>query len=85
VRSPAPAAGDARRVESAGGAADQAVVIRRMKDHVGAEVPVSLVMFSAVYLGLGVALVALLLRLAGQGPPAAGATAVPETEVAHAP
>ena len=49
-----------------------------------ADVPGSLLLFTALYLGLGIALGALLLRLAGQGLPAAGATAVPKTEVAHA-
>jgi cytochrome d ubiquinol oxidase subunit I len=49
-----------------------------------ADVPGSLLLFTSLYLGLGVALVALLLRLAGNGLPAADAAATPEAEVANA-
>jgi cytochrome bd ubiquinol oxidase subunit I len=48
------------------------------------EVSGSLLLFTALYLGLGIALVAFLLRLASHGVAAAGRDGIPEPEVARA-
>jgi len=49
------------------------------------DVPSSLLVFTVLYLGLAVALVVLLLRLAGGKLPTGGSTAAQETEAGHVP